>query len=474
MCAARPEPLGVKRLATSRVAVVDLTGAISLADGLTHAIRLGTDPVVNASLAAGLADDLRRLRNGGPVDLEDDPNPTRYRLDELLRQPELLKAPEAVVPRLAWKSRSTLFASREKRGKSTLLGYAAAQASHGRSILGRPCSPQTVLVIGLEEFIGDLARRLQKFDAHPERVHVVASLVSSAAARLGEIREHVIETGATLVIVDTLMAYVSGGVSDTSSAAQMEPYVQGLTRLARDTEAGVVIVGHGKKSDGEYRDSSSIGAAVDVIASMKDEAGDDDTLRTVTVRGRVPTADFQFRFDGNEFRLVSASDVSPAEDISTALGKVTAQQADLAQKITDILAKTPGASAKAVRLASQARAADTDRMIARLLEAGTITNCGTEHRHRYYLPSNAPLTLEQNCEGRPAGTTSGRPSGRPLSGKGSPSGTTLGRGADEVGTTLGTTNADLQVPMSSPPIGGATGRRTHHTTQNGAHDDDVF
>lgn len=361
----------------------------------------------------------------GSAPPREEPRRTRWRLDELLDQPGLLDPPTAIVPRMAWKSRSTLFASREKRGKSTLVGYVSAQVSNGADVLGVPCTAGDVLIVGLEEFLGDIARRLKRFGANPKRVHIVDALSVTPAARVGEVRQHVTDTGATLVVIDTLMAYVSGGVTDANAAAQMEPFVQGLTRLARDTEAAVIIVGHGKKSDGSYRDSSSIGAAVDAIAEMTDEGTDSD-LRSVKVRGRIPTADFSFRYDGTEMRLVSATDLSPANDVSTALGKVTAAQGKLAQEITDIVAQVPGASNKAIRDRSTARAADTDRMIAMLLKAGTIVDCGTERGHRYYLPEAAPTAMALDG-GRPDGTTSGRPLGTTPR----PERTTSGRGADD-------------------------------------------
>ncbi len=48
----------------------------------------------------------------------------------------------------------------------------------------------------------------------------------------------------------------------------MHPIVQALTHYADESGAAQILVHHGRKSDGKYRDSSAIGAAVDVIIEM--------------------------------------------------------------------------------------------------------------------------------------------------------------------------------------------------------------
>jgi RecA-family ATPase len=93
-------------------------------------------------------------------------------LDEVWENDEMMQPPAPVVPYLAWGSRSTLLAAREKSGKSTLTGYMAAQVSRGGEFLGEPCQRGHVLIIGLEEFIGDTARRLQQFGANGKMISI--------------------------------------------------------------------------------------------------------------------------------------------------------------------------------------------------------------------------------------------------------------------------------------------------------------
>ena len=48
----------------------------------------------------------------------------------------------------------------------------------------------------------------------------------------------------------------------------MQPIVQSLTHYAHESGVALILVHHGRKADGKYRDSSAIGAAVDVILEM--------------------------------------------------------------------------------------------------------------------------------------------------------------------------------------------------------------
>jgi hypothetical protein len=239
---------------------------------------------------------------------------TRWRLDELLDDDDVMRPPPAVVPRLAYSSRSTLFASAPKAGKSTLTGYVAAAVTRGRFFLDQPCTPGTVLLVGLEEYIGDAARRLRHFDADPTRIFLVDTLPSDPLERPAALRAHVEAVRPVLVIVDTLIAYGGGSVTDLNAAAQVGPVVQEITDLAHELGPAVILVHHAKKADGKYRDSSAIGGAVDVIAEMFAPDQDaDPTLRQVRVIGRVPGGDFRMRYDGSVFTLDAVTELQSAD-----------------------------------------------------------------------------------------------------------------------------------------------------------------
>lgn len=298
-----------------------------------------------------------------------------WRLDELWEDEALMRPPPPIVPRFAWASRSTLLASAEKAGKSTLCGAMVAAVSRGWPLLDpdEPCQRGDALVFGLEEFVGDIGRRLKGMHADPKHVHIVTSLLDEPKARLDELRGYIERIRPVLVIVDTLMAYVEGQISDASSSSQMQPIVQRLTRLAHETDVALILVHHARKADGRYRDSSAIGGAVDAIIEVFNPSDlapptggsrqgrpDDDappadpTLRRTRARGRVPVRDCAFRWDGAWYHLVPGP------------------TATIEDRVLEFIRANPGASANQIRKAIGGRHESTDLAINALLSAGRI------------------------------------------------------------------------------------------------------
>ena len=167
---------------------------------------------------------------------------TRWRLDELFENDNIMRPPPAIVPRLAWASRSTLLAAREKAGKSTLTGYLTACVSNGSSFLGEPCAKGGVLLIGLEEFIGDAARRLRHFGADATNVHIVDRFAGDPLMRPQELRDHIESVDPILVIIDSLTAYSHGQIQDDNNATQMAKVVQPLTDVVHQLGVALIIV----------------------------------------------------------------------------------------------------------------------------------------------------------------------------------------------------------------------------------------
>src|SRR3989442_1659644 len=91
----------------------------------------------------------RAFAAGGATDgaaTADGRSPLLRSLAELLTDPDALKPPEAVVPRLAYRGRVALIAGREKlSGKSTLLTAGAAAVTRGTDFLGERCAAGQVL-----------------------------------------------------------------------------------------------------------------------------------------------------------------------------------------------------------------------------------------------------------------------------------------------------------------------------------------
>jgi putative DNA primase/helicase len=301
---------------------------------------------------------------------------TRWRLDELLERDDLMRPPPPVVPYLAWASRSTLLAAREKSGKSTLTGYMAACVSRGKHFLDEPTQQGPVLIVGLEEYLGDTARRLAEFDADPLGVSLVDSFARAPGERIGELDEHISTVRPVLVILDSLMAYAMGGITDANNATQMQAVVDSLTQLCHHTGVALVIIHHAKKSDGRYRDSSAIGGAVDIIAEIfsPDEAAD-PRRRRVRPIGRVPSRAVDFIFDGRRYLLADADGHT---------------KAPIEQRILDVLRERPGISANDVADAIGEQRKHTLDRLKFMLNQRQIINDGDSRFFRLRLPSIIP------------------------------------------------------------------------------------
>jgi hypothetical protein len=174
-------------------------------------------------------------------------------------------APIAVLPYLAWGGRLSLLAAREKDGKSTLVGGAVAALTQGASWLGQPCAPVGPVLWLHEESPDDVVGRLQQFGADLSRVHLL-QLPRPEAAR--DLSANVARLKPVLVIVDSLIRYTGGRVTDPTRATQWEPIMSELLGLAQKSGAAIMVLHHAGKKDGEYRDSTEIGAGVDMLIQM--------------------------------------------------------------------------------------------------------------------------------------------------------------------------------------------------------------
>lgn len=298
-----------------------------------------------------------------------------WRLDEILSNDDLMRPPPPIIPRMAWRGRSTLLSAAYKAGKSTLTGFLAAQVSTGGLFLGDPCLQGPVLIVALEEALGDIGRRLHHFRADPKRVHIVCRLPADPETRPQTMFGYIEQFKPSLLIVDTLIAYGRGQIENENDASQTQPVVQELTDVAHSADVGMVIVHHANKTGGT-RGSSAIPGAVDVIVeiSKPDEKGD-PTMRKANCLGRMPVHNFEFRYDGVQYNL--------ANDIGR----------PLIQRVLDFIRGNPQKSTTAIRAAIGGKAELVDEAINALLQRRFIYDRGDAYGHAYEASTAAPASI---------------------------------------------------------------------------------
>jgi AAA domain len=156
-------------------------------------------------------------------------------------------------------------------GKSVLaLTIGAIVTRAGRWPDGTQCDqPGDVLIMSAEDGVADTIRpRLDAADADPYRVHVIehgldqsGESIPMTLAATDEIERHITQTGARLLIVDVLMAYIPG---DAYRDQDVRKVLTPLAKVAERTGCTVLLVRHLKKSKGGepvYRGAGSIGIA---------------------------------------------------------------------------------------------------------------------------------------------------------------------------------------------------------------------
>lgn len=294
---------------------------------------------------------------------EPESNPNLFALADIYENPDLMKAPEPVVTRFAWRGRSTLFAAREKTGKSTLATAAAACVSSGSGFLDGPLVSGTVLYVGLEEHLADIARRFKGFDADQNRIYILDRVTRPLADLVSAVKE----ADPVLVVLDTLPAWVESLDLDPSSSSHWTPVMSGLTRVARQFDTALLILHHANRADGHYRDSSAIAASVDALIEMSPTKISNTRKFDVKARWLAEPFALQLQEEGGAMRYTYGQ-----EEVS------------IDALVLDYVEQNSGCALREIRNGIGGKSEDVDRARTRLVQENMIENRGTGNRHKYY------------------------------------------------------------------------------------------
>ncbi len=277
---------------------------------------------------------------------------------ELAQHPELLRPPECVLPRLAYRGCVVLLSGPPKSGKSTLAADGAAMLTLGKPWLGEPTRrPGHVLWAGLEEPLGHAFGRFVDMGADLGRLDMVGNPVQDL---LAWIKRALDETPADLLVIDSLMKYarVIGEVPKDGDSAGWNAVIDPLVDLARDYNTAPLILHHARRQGG-YRGSTEIEARVDALLELSVPNDDKkQPLRRLEGSGRWPVEDCTLTLDpDNHYQLAG--------------GALTLDM----RVLLDIEAN-PGTSRNGVRARIQARKADVLVCVARHIASGAVRDSG--------------------------------------------------------------------------------------------------
>jgi hypothetical protein len=237
--------------------------------------------------------------------------------------------------RWAWRNRIplgalTLLAGRQGLGKSTLLTSLAADLSCGRLPGDLHGEPAIVLMASFEDSPSTVAARLLAADADRDRV-VELGLTEAGQPDLltlpadaGLIAEAVREHGARAVIVDPVMAALSGRVDsyrDQDVRRALAPFAQ----LAADADLAVIGVLHLRK-----------GVAAEALDRISGSVAFTAAARSVLAFGQDP----------------GAADNSPERVLAHAKSNLGPLAPSLSYRVEPVTVEAGGSEIQTVRLAS--------------------------------------------------------------------------------------------------------------------------
>ena len=207
-------------------------------------------------------------------------------LGELLGEP--IPDVDWIVEGLLPAGGTALLVGPPKSGKSTLGRNLVAAVGEGRDILGRPTRKGAAIYATFEGRRAGVAAHFRDMDIDLEAaitVYVGEAFAPDAALEIVE--AEIEKTGATLIVIDTLLRFMR--VGDANAYAEISNATQTIIDLASRTGCTVVGIHHSRKGGGQHGEEASGSAAllgsVDVMASITREGDEARMIYSIQREG---------------------------------------------------------------------------------------------------------------------------------------------------------------------------------------------
>ena len=148
-------------------------------------------------------------------------------------------------------------------GKTTLILNIAAKLSKGEGLDNdmKLMESMNIIYQTAEDGLADTVKpRLEKAGADWERILVIDESDKSLSMADERLEEAIIQTGARMLILDPIQAYLGGGM-DMNRANEARDMTKKLGALAEKTKCAIILIGHMNKASGNkaaYRGMGSI------------------------------------------------------------------------------------------------------------------------------------------------------------------------------------------------------------------------
>lgn len=338
-------------------------------------------------------------------------DPSRQTVREPARKldvPALLAQPDEPIPyrldRFVADGCVTALAGHGGEGKSLLAAAAAISVALGGTVAGITATKGHAVIFDAEQGERLIAKRLKLTGAPARGVAVYEATGLNLAKHADWIIDTIRAENAQLVVLDSLRTLAPGMAENDGDTVL--PVTAALRRIARETQAALLVLHHRPKHGPGYRGSSVLRDQIDALFVLGRDPQDPER-RTRRYLHCDPARDGKMRFD-----------VEPAErwlDIEVRAGLLTVTEAEpyaaatrepsrtetRAQEIVQAL--TDGARLRRADIARKLGLDPTDasvgRALAELVKNGTVKR----HEDKTYSPilsSDNPddnLTNGQDC-----------------------------------------------------------------------------
>jgi DNA-binding MarR family transcriptional regulator len=218
----------------------------------------------------------------------------------------------------------TLVYGKQGSKKTWLMIDAVVSVALGDPWLGYPTRQSNTLIIDEESGKRRLGRRLtQVLHGHngdentPIFYTALEAFDLQKKAEIKHVKDLIAGTDAKLIFIDALMDVMPG--ADENAVGDVSPIFHALRSIAEDTDSAIIMIHHAAKGTGDYRGSTGISAAVDVI--MKVEALPKSSIVNIYMEKTRDTEEFQFsaKFEYTDDAVTWSSMAAPAPGMSKKL-----------------------------------------------------------------------------------------------------------------------------------------------------------
>lgn len=181
-------------------------------------------------------------------------------------------------------------------GKTTMVLNLAAKLSKGEALDEnmKVTEPVNVIYQTAEDGLADTVKpRLELAGADCERIIVIDESDKSLSMVDERLEEAIVRTGARLLILDPIQAYLGGGM-DMNRANEARDMTKKLGALAEKTKCAIILIGHMNKASGNkaaYRGMGSIDffAVARSVLLVGRVEGEPNTRAVVQIKNNLAT-----------------------------------------------------------------------------------------------------------------------------------------------------------------------------------------